>query len=416
MAAYCQIVSYPMEYELRGPDVKGMKTLVVLTLSRYDKEGLEKVEELKQVFPEIPILIIAENPKQTDMLRAWRSGVTELILTPYQSRELISTIKEMLRLKQLVEASLQKRVQEFFRKAKAFFKSRFTRSQHSKNQPPAHVLSIASLIQPQFRTTEVHSKEYDLGVQFFGDLEIFIRGRKIPKIAGRKNASILAYLLYHHRNPVRKETVMVEFWPERPESSARNSLNVAIHYIRKHLQQFLPEQEIILFENDCYIINPELDISIDVDRFRSYWKKGRTIDLSQGPESALRAYNKALAIYRRDFLDKMLYEEWCESHRDNIKETYLFILNRLSSFFFQSGEYDACINICKKMLEKDACLEDAHRRLMECYHYLGLDDLARNQYFKCVRVLKEELEGTPSDQTKILFESIQHGRIYQPNE
>lgn len=76
------------------------------------------------------------------------------------------------------------------------------------------------------------------------------------------------------------------------------------------------------------------------------------------------------------------YDEWRESERDNLKESYLVILNPLNTIFFDCAEFDAGIKICKKMIEKDPYLEDVHRRLMECYDQMGLRDLAKNQYTK----------------------------------
>ena len=196
------------------------------------------------------------------------------------------------------------------------------------------------------------------------------------------------------------------FWGDVAPSSARNSLNVAISSIRKDLETLLEGRNTIIYENECYSINPELAILTDVEQFNYFWDKGKVIESTQGLEHALGAYNKALSLYRNDFLQHMLYEEWCEGERDTLKETYLFILNRLSVYYFANKQYDACINIGKKMLQKDNWLEDVHRKLIECYHALGLNDLAIRQYRKCEDTLKKELDVQPSNQTLELLKKI----------
>lgn len=55
--------------------------------------------------------------------------------------------------------------------------------------------------------------------------------------------------------------------------------------------------------------------------------------------------------------------------------------------------------------------EEAHRKLMRCYYALGLMDMAFKQFFKCKKILAEELELQPSQLTVDLFEQIQSGAV-----
>jgi LuxR family maltose regulon positive regulatory protein len=108
----------------------------------------------------------------------------------------------------------------------------------------------------------------------------------------------------------------------------------------------------------------------------------------------------------RDFLENIMFEEWCESERDNLKETYLFILNRLSDYFFQQKSYTASVNVCRKILAKDPCIEENHPRLIICYQNLGMRDIAIRQFYLCEETLKKELSVRPSDYTRSLFQAI----------
>jgi DNA-binding SARP family transcriptional activator len=199
---------------------------------------------------------------------------------------------------------------------------------------------------------------------------------------------------------------MERFWGETSPSSARNSLNVAIHTIRKHFTKALPQQDLLIYKNECYSINTDLDIRTDVEQFAAYFQKGSIMEQNQGLEHALGAYNKAVALYRGDFMEDMLYEEWCEAVRDNLKETFLLILDRQSNFFFEQASYSVAITICKKMLEKDPCLEEVHRKLIVCYKQLGQQDKAIKQFYKCAQSLQEELGLVPSEETKALLNQL----------
>ena len=155
-------------------------------------------------------------------------------------------------------------------------------------------------------------------------------------------------MLLHHHKSVHRDILIDRFWPDHNSAAAKNSLNVAICSIRKNLSEVVKDQEVILFENESYCINPELEIITDIEKFTYYWEKGKAIEATQGLKNALHAYNKAVALCQEDFLGNLRFEDWCESERDNLREIYLFILNRLSTYFYDQQNYYGCINICKK--------------------------------------------------------------------
>jgi DNA-binding SARP family transcriptional activator len=144
----------------------------------------------------------------------------------------------------------------------------------------------------------------------------------------------------------------------------------------------------------------------DIDLFESYWKKGRQMEREQGIEAAVGTYHQAFAFYRGDFLEDLPYEEWAEREREKFRETWLVILDRLSAHFFEQKRFQICLNLCRRMLEKDPCLEEAHRRLMECYSRLGMRDKAIRQFQKCREQLLEELNVTPGRATVDLYQQI----------
>jgi len=101
-----------------------------------------------------------------------------------------------------------------------------------------------------------------------------------------------------------------------------------------------------------------------------------------------------------------LYDEWCDAERENLKERYLVILDRLRQYFFRQGDYTSTVEFCNIMLKKDNCLEEVHRRLIASYRALGARDKAIRQFKKCVKTLKAELGIEPSRVTCELYEKM----------
>ena len=208
-----------------------------------------------------------------------------------------------------------------------------------------------------------------------------------------------------------KDLLMEEFWPDVTPDSARNSLNVAIYNLRQYLSRIDSGRKYVLFKNDAYILNPEIDIELDHKRFGELINKGQTIERMKGVEAAISTYEEAVALYKGDFLAENLYDAWSYSEREHLKERYLFSLDRLSQYYSSQGKFQAAGNYCLRILEKDACREDIHRRLMVCHYNMGNRDRAVRQFQKCEEILRSELEISPSLQTLEMLEDIKRGQL-----
>ncbi|MEL6658714.1 MAG: BTAD domain-containing putative transcriptional regulator [Bacteroidota bacterium] len=406
------ISSHKTSYRLKRKDVR-RKTVFISTLNKGDCQHLARI---RQDFPTLPILVLIKEPSQQDLIQLIKLKVDEVVTLPVTSEVLNQTIYKLGDLTERL--SWITKMGQLSRQLKAYFRL-FQRVIQQTSAPLREINSnaIDVLGISPFSSLNLHFQKdleednvnCDVQVTFFGEHKISIRGEQLPPIKGKKNNSILAYLLYHYQKPIHKEILMEQFWPNTPAASAKNSLNVAIYTIRKHFDAYFEDFNLILLEKENYYINSELDIRSDVEQFLKFWEKGRSIEMTEGAEIAYGAYNKALSYYRSEFLADFRYDEWCESERDNLKESYLVILNSLNTIFFDRAEFDACIKICKKMLEKDPYLEDVHRRLMECYDQMGLRDLAKNQYTKYEKNLQEEFEIRPSRTTQELYVRICEG-------
>lgn len=96
--------------------------------------------------------------------------------------------------------------------------------------------------------------------------------------------------------------------------------------------------------------------------------------------------------------------------REALRDCYLIILDRLSLHYLGQKSYATSIRLCQKLLAKDDCREDAHRRLMECFSRQGQRNLALRQYQLCVEALKETLDVDPMEKTVTLYREIRSGK------
>jgi len=114
-------------------------------------------------------------------------------------------------------------------------------------------------------------------------------------------------------------------------------------------------------------------------------------------------FQRAADLYQGDFLVDLLYEEWTEAKRSSLQETYIVLLDRLSHFWMEQGDFHRATELSKKILSLDPCLENTHRLLMTCSHKIGQQNLVARQYMECLAALDKEFGVEPAAQTKELY-------------
>ena len=204
---------------------------------------------------------------------------------------------------------------------------------------------------------------------------------------------------------------MEVFWPESSPEASRNSLNVAIHGLRRTLRT-ITETPVVVYGGGAYRINRDLRLWLDVDEFDSRVESGRRLEDAGEIDKATRDYEFAGRALPRRLHGRRPYEDWAALTRERLRLAYLDALGRLSNLYFNAGHYTACASLCQRIIERDPCREDAHRRLMRCYSRQGQPHLALMQYRMCARALADELGVETDPSTAELHEHIRrHERV-----
>jgi DNA-binding SARP family transcriptional activator len=248
-----------------------------------------------------------------------------------------------------------------------------------------------------------------LVVYCLGPFRVYQDDQLVADWPSGKGKCVFKYMAANRGRPIPKEVLMDLFWRDADPDAARNNLNVAIHGLRQALRAVRPDFSHILFQDDCYLLNPALGVWIDVEEFMQRYEAGQTLERRGELAGAIREYEAAEGLYQGDFLEEDLYEEWPMARREGLKDSYLFVLDRLSRHYLDERRYAACIHLSQKILAKDNCREEAHRRLMRCYSRQGQRNLALRQYHLCVETLARMLDISPMSETTALYHQIRAG-------
>jgi DNA-binding SARP family transcriptional activator/CheY-like chemotaxis protein len=387
-------------------------------------DGLSLIQLLKSDHPSIPVVFIARQPSADLILSVFRAGARDIVTDPVDPVDLLDTADRAV---MQADASSMSNPSDppapRFNLKNLWMQLRTANQGYVKFGLPAD-RSTYSLIgggaaataarQPgtqgamrgHIAATGELRDTARMRILFLGNFQVMIRDRIVDEWPGKKGKSIFAYLCYHSDKRICRDVLMDVFWPKSMRESARNSLNVAIHGLRKRFQQFDPEKEYIVFSNESYSVNPEIEIWTDVSEFGELWMRAQSVERSQGLEAAAEFYDRLASMYSGDFMSDELYEDWSTLERENLKEIFLVALEKISECRLQAGNLEETISICKAILERDGCREEIYRRLMCCYQKAGRRDRALSVYRQCVRSLKGELDVEPAAATVELYRKI----------
>ena len=271
------------------------------------------------------------------------------------------------------------------------------------------VAQIGKAILGQVTCPKIEPKSIHLRVCCLGKFETYSDLKRVERWQSVKAKSVFQYLLTRPRQPVVKEVLTEMLWPECDPRTAGNNLKSAIYGLRRTLDDILESNRdfpCLLFMQGSYLINPEIDLWVDVDEFQQHWALGRRFEKENKLPEAIREYEKAEALYRGDYLEDEPYEEWTLLRREALIDTYLLILGKLAEYSLKNADYDGCITYSQKILTKDPCREDAYRRLMTCYSRLRQRNRALRWYEMCRRTVQSELDTTPDHETSALYHQL----------
>jgi two-component SAPR family response regulator len=382
--------------------------LIIISRCLPDLDGLDTLRIIREIQPSVPIIFLAMDPDNDLIISAFRLGAKDFFKKPFSSVELVSSIDRHLGRgsDEAGTAFLQKGT--WLSYLERVFHNIIPATCKSNQTVPVnhHNVRIVESVNGNDDVAKPTPERPAVQFNFLGRFHMVIDRQTYDYWPGKKGKAILAYLAYYHKQRILRDRLMDLFWSNATTDSARNCLNVALHGIRALVKETGFQDELICFSNECYFINPNIEINSDVEDFLKGWKLAQSVEREKGLVAALGEYEIAAGIYKGDFMEEDLYEDWTTLERENLKEIYLVILDRLSNYFAHDGKPMTAVNLCKTMLEKDNCREDVHRRLMKCYMRLGQRTQALRQFQKCEEILRTELQVEPTQHTLALVEKI----------
>lgn len=286
-------------------------------------------------------------------------------------------------------------------------------------QPAVYAAPAQASAQPEEASANLaaaqggEEKRPYLTIYALGPFRVYINKQLVENWKGHKSKAVLAYLLFHP-GLIHRDVLTDLFWRDTDPETARRNLYQTIYVLRQALDSELENKSVILCENSAYQINPRVPVWSDYETLRDHYERGRQLADKHELETAVIQFQIAETLYKGEFIADDRYEEWLQVPREDLRYLYLDVIDRLSRYYHDQGQYGIAIAYAQKILQHDACREDAHRRLMRAYYHLGQRPMAMRQYHLCAEALKNDLDVEPMPATSQLYQQIQANNLKFP--
>lgn len=256
---------------------------------------------------------------------------------------------------------------------------------------------------------------YQLKIQTLGPFRVW-RGNKeiLPLEWRREKARRLFQLLLTYRHTMLdRDQILEMLWPNLEPEIAKRDFKVALSTLYKVLEPERPEgvpSAYIIRDGSHYGLRPGADIWLDVEEMEKEIACGDKL-FKQEPSKALEHYQRAIALYQGNYLEDCLYEAWCSEERERILILYLRTADKVAELLAQKEAWEEVLTVCRAILARDPCWEQAYRWTMLAYARTGRKAQALKTFRQCVEILKKELQVDPSPATIQLYEEIRNDRL-----
>lgn len=236
-----------------------------------------------------------------------------------------------------------------------------------------------------------------LRVRTFGGGVVEYNGREVPASDWRTNrARELFFLLLF--GPKTREEISLLFWPDSSTSSIRTNFHTVLGRLRDAVGK-----SAVVFNDDLYMINPDVPLECDVFEFERMVKRARILNHTDARAEDL--WYKAVSLYQGDFLPN-IDSLWAIIRRQDYQEMYLEALINLGRCSLARGDYKTTADRMEGALSVDRFSEEAYRGIMQAYAALGEKARVLETYERISTLLDSEWGVEPSDTTMNLAREL----------
>ncbi len=232
--------------------------------------------------------------------------------------------------------------------------------------------------------------------QLLGDPVVLIDGAPAPpEMLWRKHLALCVLLWSHPQELLSRGWLMDRLWGEKPEGSARHSLNEALRVLRRSLG-------IDAVASESSGVRWVGQVNLDTDEFARRWGEGD---------------GAALDLVRGDFCAGLTvagesgFDDWIEAERRHWRVRMLGAFAVVANRTLDGGATADTVTLCRRAIRLDPLNEELHGILIRAHWLAGNRAGAIEEASSLVARLRNEIGVEPGVSTTALLRDVSRGRM-----
>lgn len=246
-------------------------------------------------------------------------------------------------------------------------------------------------------------------VRCLGDLEIRVAGEVVTTWRYEKTREMIALLVAYGGAALTRKTAAAALWPDVDwDSSARHLMNNSASTFRRTVRAMtgIPDLDVLSFSMDRYQLQPGILWS-DVEEFETTLQRASTLP----PAESLDLYERALALYRGDFMASDDFD-WIRPYRREYRKRFVAAVGEAGERAIAVEEMERAIRILRAGLEQAPDEEGIAHALMRALGAIGDPSGAVKVYQVHTEAIREALgmpTALPSADMRQLLDALTAG-------
>jgi|GEM_PF-1675166 len=239
-----------------------------------------------------------------------------------------------------------------------------------------------------------------LAIRALGPLQVYSNNSIIEESDWRtpKVKMLFLYLLTNRHKKVNRDTIIEQFWPFIRPQAAGNNLSSAIYSLR----QVVGTEKVLNMKGLCWLDNQKY--RCDADEFEETIQTATKHLLDGQKEESIRLFKKAVSLYRGDYLEEYIYEEWIENERERLRSIFTKAVNNLADLLANEGRFSEAAETLEKMPRSEVLDDHFLYKLVEYYILSNSRSKAIRRYQHYRSIIVSELGIEPDPVIETLFE------------
>jgi two-component SAPR family response regulator/Tfp pilus assembly protein PilF len=238
-----------------------------------------------------------------------------------------------------------------------------------------------------------------LKIRALGRAEVSFNGRAVNVSDWRsQSARDLFFFFLNKREAMTKEQIGQELWHEIEDIQIlKTRFKQDIYRLRKAVGRGA-----IVFEDEYYSFNRDMDYEYDVEAFESYLYRARQVDDKM---ERIGYYRKAIILYEGQYLSDV-DDDWVLVERERLKVIYTSALENLAQEYLDTNQLLECLDTCNLAIAQNRYNETIYQLEMRAYAAQGDRASVSRRYKEYKTILADDLGLAPSEETESVYREL----------